>query len=282
MERRRKNDVMKLHLRRNQTVDFRACIGSGEAYHGVVQYENRTADTNAVTSKLLMRTSSKHLCSVLLLLMGVFSAASAQQIGAATDGLTIRTTSLPRAFARQDYRQQLQASGGVQPYRWQIDDGKLPDGITLRPDGWLEGNAKESGEFHITVTVIDGNKPPQERTQEFVLKVFVPLLAQWGRYPTIDVHRIEGSVKVSNQSEQDLDLTFVVLAVNEIGRATAIGYQRLTLRRDTAELELPFGEELPAGSYEIHVDVVGEVAAANSIYRAHLVGNEKLQIVQGP
>jgi hypothetical protein len=87
---------------------------------------------------------------------------------------------------------------------------------------------------------------------------------------------------VSNQTEQDFDLTVIMMAVNETGRATAIGYQRITLKKGTTSLELPFGENLPQGSYELNVDAVAEVAATNSIYRARLVPKEKFQLLQGP
>ncbi len=87
---------------------------------------------------------------------------------------------------------------------------------------------------------------------------------------------------VSNQTGQDFDLTVIMMAVNDIGRATAIGYQHFTLKKDTTSLEIPFGENLPRGSYELNVDAVAEVAATNSIYRARLVPNEKFQVQEGP
>ena len=90
------------------------------------------------------------------------------------------------------------------------------------------------------------------------------------------------SFTVSNQTEQDFDLTAIMMAVNEIGRATAIGYQRFTLKKDTSSLEIPFGEHLPQGLYELNVDAVAEVAATNSIYRARLVPKEKFQVQEGP
>ncbi len=73
-----------------------------------------------------------------------------------------------------------------------------------------------------------------------------------------------------------------MMAVNENGRATAIGYQRIPLKKNTLGLEIPFGENLPRGAYDLNVDAVGEVAATNSIYRARLVPNEKMQVQQGP
>ena len=87
---------------------------------------------------------------------------------------------------------------------------------------------------------------------------------------------------VSNQTEQDFDLTVIMVAVNETGRATAIGYQHFPLKKNTTSLEIPFGENLPQGTYEINVDAVAEVAATNSIYRARLVPKERFQVLQGP
>ena len=133
------------------------------------------------------------------------------------------------------------------------------------------------------MTVTDGGRPVAQRAQQLVLTVVAPLLAQWGRYPKVTGQRLEGSIIVSNQTEQDFDLTAaIVMAVNEIGRATAIGYQRVNLKKGTADLEIPFGENLPFGSYELDADAVAEVAATNSIYRARLVPKEGFQIQQGP
>jgi hypothetical protein len=89
-------------------------------------------------------------------------------------------------------------------------------------------------------------------------------------------------VKVSNQTGEDFDLTFVVLAVNDIGRATAIGYQHFNLKHETLDFEIPFGENLPPGGYVVNVDVVAEIAETNTIHRARLVTPGKLQMVQGP
>ena len=55
-----------------------------------------------------------------------------------------------------------------------------------------------------------------------------------------------------------------------------------TLKKDTTGMEIPFGENLPQGSYQLNVDAVAEVAATNSIYRARLVPNERFQMLEGP
>jgi hypothetical protein len=208
---------------------------------------------------------------------------SAAQQGAATgEPLVVQTTTLPKAYVRQPYEAHLQAHGGITPLRWEITDGTLPSGVVLGRDGILSGVPAETGEFRFTATVTDGGRPAAQRNQQLVMTVVAPLMAQWGRYPKVTGRRLEGSITVSNETGQDFDLTVVMMAVNEIGRATAIGYQRFTLKKDTTSLEIPFGDNLPKGSYELNVDAVAEVAATNSIYRTRLVPKEKFQMQEGP
>lgn len=219
----------------------------------------------------------------LLCYLCVLAGASPAQQGAATgEPLAVRTTSLPRAYLRQQYETRLEARGGITPLRWEITEGTTPAGIVLGRDGILSGTPTETGEFKFTVTVTDGGRPAVQRNQQLVLTVVAPLMAQWGRYPKVAGRRLEGSIIVSDQTEQDFDLTVIMMAVNENGRATAIGYQRIALKKNTTSLEIPFGENLPQGSYELNVDAVAEVASTNSIYRARLVPKERFQLLQGP
>jgi len=223
--------------------------------------------------------------TILLLFLGLLATRStsfAQQGAATGEPLVVRTTSLPKAYLRQQYETHLEARGGITPLRWEITEGAAPAGIVLGRDGVLSGAPTETGEFKFTVTVTDGGKPAVQRNQQLVLTVVAPLLAQWGRYPKVTGRRLEGSITVSNQTEQDFDLTVIMMAVNETGRATAIGYQRIALKKGTTSLEIPFGENLPQGSYELNVDAVAEVAATNSIYRARLVPKERFQMLEGP
>ena len=207
---------------------------------------------------------------------------AAQQGAATGQPLVIRTVTLPKAYLRQPYETRLQAEGGITPLKWELTGGDLPPGVMLQVDGILRGVPAQLGEFRFTLTVSDSGKPAVQRNQQLVLIVVAPLLAQWGRYPTVKGQRIEGSITVSNQTEQDFDLTVIVLAVADNGRATAIGYQHMPLKKDTAGLEIPFGDNLPHGAYQVNVDAVAEVAATNSIYRARLVPKEKLQVQPGP
>jgi hypothetical protein len=206
---------------------------------------------------------------------------AAQQGGAPVDPLTIRVDGLPNGFAGQRYEFQLLARGGGAPYKWEIKEGKLPAGIDFHSDGVLHGVPTEIGTFDFTVTVRDSSSPGYERQQKLTLVILAGLLLQWGRYPAVNEKRVEGSVLVSNQTDKDFDLTFIAVAVDVNGRATALGYQHFLMKQNTMSMEIPFGENLPPGSYQVNVDAVGE-SGTSTIFRARLVPKERLAIVGEP
>ena len=49
-----------------------------------------------------------------------------------------------------------QAGGGAPGYRWELAAGALPAGLTLQPDGSIDGFCTQPGEFRFTVQVTDG------------------------------------------------------------------------------------------------------------------------------
>lgn len=219
---------------------------------------------------------------IIFLVWSTALAVAGQQAAATGEPLSIRTVSLSKANLRQQYRYRVEAQGGIGPLKWQVTGGSLAPGLALGEDGILSGMPTRAGEFRFVVTVSDSGKPAHERSQELVLRVVTPLLAEWSEYPKIVGQRVEGAIKVSNETDRDFDLTVIILAVNEIGRATAVGYQHMTLQKETSELAIPFGENLPPGAYEVNVDVVAEAPAIDMIYRARLVTKEKLLVRQRP
>jgi hypothetical protein len=197
--------------------------------------------------------------------------------------LTIQNDSqLPDTFPHVNYQVHLIASGGVQPLHWHLEKGALPPGIKLDDSGVLHGEAEHGGEFQFTISVSDSGSPRQAVQKQFLIRVKSALSVNWKAPARVNGNRIEGSVAVSNASPDDMDLTFYVLAVAGNGRATAIGYQHFPLRRGATEMELPFGDTLPSGGYVVHVDVVGEVAPKNLIYREHMQTPGPLHITVGP
>lgn len=222
------------------------------------------------------------MVAAVVLVLAVMGTSPAQSGAATGEPLSVQTTTLPKGFLRQPYRFELKAQGGITPLKWEVSSGSLPRGVALSEEGFLSGIPAEAGQFSFVVTLRDSGKPAHQRNQALVLQVVAPLVVQWSRYPKVVGQRMECAIKVSNQTGQDFDFTVIVLAVNEIGRATALGYQHFTLSKDTIDFEIPFGENLSRGAYQVNVDAVGEVQATDTIYRARLVTGEKLQVQQGP
>lgn len=189
---------------------------------------------------------------------------------------------LPDAYPRMPYEFQFHARGGVPVLQWRVEKGALPPGMKLEDDGRLHGAPEHKGEFQFTVSVRDGSNPQQAVQKGFTLHVLSAFTLAWKVPAHVNGNRIEGSVGVSNATPEDIDLTFIVMAIAANGRATAIGYQHFVLARGTIGKELPFGETLPNGGYLVNVDAVGEVAAKNLIYRERLQPPSTLQVSVGP
>ena len=209
-------------------------------------------------------------------------AQGANQAAQSDNGLVIENDSeLPPTFPHGTYELRFRAQGGISALHWRLEKGVLPPGMKLEDNGLLHGQAEHTGEFRFTVSVTDG-RPQQAVQKEFVLRVTSALTLLWKAPARVNGNRIEGSVEVSNTTPNDMDLTYIVLAVAENGRATAIGYQHFMLLRSTVAKELPFGETLPPGGYVVHVDTVGEVAPKKLIYRERLQTPSALQVTVGP
>lgn len=196
--------------------------------------------------------------------------------------LALGAVTLPTASPHHQYKFQFQAHGGIPPVKYSLAGSALPTGMNLSEDGLLTGAPSSIGEFHFTVSVTDSSRPPQTATRAFVLRVVAPMLMQWKRYAKVSGNRVDGSVEVSNSTEDDFDFTFIVLAVAENGRATAIGYQHFPLKSGVDSFEIAFGDTLPKGLYVVHVDAVAEVPPKDAIYRARLQTKERLPVTVGP
>jgi hypothetical protein len=77
-------------------------------------------------------------------------------------------------------------------------------------------------------------------------------------------------VRVSNGSKDNYDVTVIVVAVNQFGKAFALRYEHLSLAPQTETPDLSFNSTLPLGSYTVHVDAVAEVPSKGEIYRQRL------------
>ena len=196
--------------------------------------------------------------------------------------LAIPDQSLPPLTSGIDFRAQLRATGGVPPYVWSVAGGDLPEGLTLSPEGCLCGRPVKPGTFTVNLKVEDSGHPAHSITRDFRATVGAALLLEWLDPPKVHDNRVDGSVQVSNGSQDTFDLTVIIVAVAENGRATAIGYEHRPLKPGDANIPIPFGNTLPHGAYVIHADAIAEIPARRNILRQRLQTPQPLQIVAGP
>ena len=217
------------------------------------------------------------VCITALLLLAAVADVSAQD---SKSTVSITTKELPAATLWNRYTFQLQADGGIEPYHWRVMIGSLPRGLELQDSGQIMGVVNQAGELDFLIQATD-RTGARSQPKKFTLAIEPPLRADWLKRSQVNGTRIDGSVKVTNASGRDFDLTFVVLAVNDTGRATAIGYQHFPLKKNTRDMELPFGDTLSTGNYVVNVDLVGEEPVSRTIFRTRLV-TPKQTIAQSP
>jgi len=210
------------------------------------------------------------------LLLGILAGVSAAQEVGALEIVTEKT--LPRAILTVSYEVRLAARGGMPPRSWELIAGALPPGLNLdRVSGTISGAPSALGLFRFAVEVSDSDNPADTRTREFTLAVISALTVEWKSPPAVTQDVIAGSVKVTNQTANDADMTMIVVAVNEVGKAFVLGYQQFILAAQDTIPQIPFGSTLPQGSYIIHVDVIAEVPETNAIHRARLQTSQPLE-----
>ncbi len=84
--------------------------------------------------------------------------------------LAIQTVSLPETSAERPYVQQLQATGGVQPYTWAVASGSLGAGLQLSADGRISGTPLTAGNNVFTVAVTDSAQQTVSRTLAIIVR----------------------------------------------------------------------------------------------------------------
>jgi len=182
--------------------------------------------------------------------------------------LQILTPALPAPVAGEKYDVRLRAIGGTPPYRWSTPEAPFPAGLSLDANsGRITGIPDSSDEFSVLVQVSDSANPPLTHTKLLVASEGAPLTVRWTVRPHINASNIAGAVRVTNGSHDAMDMTVIVMAVNENGRATALRYEHLNLPPGRETPDLNFDVALPIGQYVAHVDAVGEVPEKRAIYR---------------
>lgn len=221
-------------------------------------------------------------CGIILLLVGNCAAAQAQTpAGDPSSALQITLASPNTVVVGSKFTFPLAVSGGSLPYSWRQTGGQLPPGLKLHAhSGLISGVPTAPGEYHFTVAVTDGSIPALATQREVTITVTAALTIDWKLYPAVNGNAISGSVVVSNQTGHSLDLTVIVVAVNSIGRATALGYQHFIMGGQQAEQVIPFGSSPGPETYVIHADAVGHPKSGHYIFRARKQTAAPIQITE--
>jgi hypothetical protein len=180
---------------------------------------------------------------------------------------------LANGYLGQVYSYQLAPpQQGTAPWRFRSVRGSLPPGIALDPSGVLAGAPTAPGEFHFTLEATDSSPTPIAKTRNYVLTVPPPLTVAWTQPPQVTTGgAIAGELQVTNGTAGALDLTVIVVAVNTINKAFALGYQHFSVGAGSQRIS--FGSTLPRDSYVVHADAVAEDSQTGKIYRARLQTN---------
>ncbi len=173
---------------------------------------------------------------------------------------------LPDAVVQQPYSHQLEEPpAGAPPWAWHLASGTLPPGLTVNPDGTITGTPTAVGSFRWQMQATDSATTPAAVSYQVELAVRPQLEMQWDAQPSLDSDTIQGRVRVINHSQESLNLTVIVVAINEIGKAFALGYQHFDFAPGSQVID--FGSSLPRGSYLVHADAIGVSAtSAASLY----------------
>lgn len=116
---------------------------------------------------------------------------------------TLLAATLPRVPVNAAYpAQSLSTQGGLAPIGYAISGGALPPGMTLSPQGVLDGTPTQGGAFAFTVTASDASG--QSAVREFALEVAYTVSASGGSGGGIDP---VGAVLVTGNATASFTLT---------------------------------------------------------------------------
>jgi len=186
-------------------------------------------------------------------------------------GQALHIDALPAqtAILGQSFLLPLHVTGGTQPYSWQLVSGELPPGCKLNSHGGrIIGVPTTPGDYRFTVAVVDSSVPQLQAQSELTVHVIAGLAIDWKAPPKVQGNSISGSVVVYNQTSNDFDLTVVVVAVNEIGRATTLGYQHFKLPAQATSPIIPFASSPGLGTYSVRADAAAHRPGHHHSYRA--------------
>jgi Putative Ig domain len=172
----------------------------------------------------------------------------------------------------------LRSNGEVPSGQVTVVDGKLPPGLAISTNAHLYGTPTEAGRFTATLATRDSKG---EARYSLTLEVVSETISiSWKDAPQTDGDSISGSVVIDNRLPRPADLTVIIVAVNEINKAFALGYQHFPITPGKTVPTIKFGSTLPFGKYIVHADAVAEVPSNKAIHRTRVQTTIPIVLVQ--
>ncbi len=110
--------------------------------------------------------------------------------------LTVTTNTLPNGTNGLSYTQSLSATGGTSPVTWTVNSGALPAGLSLTPEGIIEGFPTTNGTSNFTVLATDSALPTAATdTQALSITIVAP------PPPTITTTSVANTTTGANYSQ---------------------------------------------------------------------------------
>ncbi len=185
------------------------------------------------------------------------------------------------AVVGQDYSLPVTVTGGIMPYTWTLVAGQLPPGLKLQQHkGAIVGMPTTAGTYHFTIAVADSSIPQLQLQRDFNIQVIEGMTLDWKDAPAAHGNKISGSAVITNQTGDDFVLTVIVVAVNEIGRATALGYQHFKLAAGASTPVIPFGSSPGLGTYYVRIDATAHRPGKKHIFRASKQTSDSIKLTQ--
>ena len=256
--------------------------GSAERNSGSWWWRNNWAArrTRGCTYNVRTVRSLSASCGFLLFLLATTCTALAQPSQSDPRSLEVVAQSPQTCVAGENLNFPIAAQGGFAPYTWRVE-GELPPGLKLHPHkGVISGVPTTPGEYHFKLTVTDSNVPHQQAQHEVTIMAIAGLTIDWKQIPQVEDNTISGSVVISNQTEHALEITEIVVAINSIGRATALGYQHFILAAKKSSSEIPFGSSPGLGTYTVRADAAAHRKSGHFIFRASKQTPDVLEVTQ--
>jgi len=97
------------------------------------------------------------------------------RITPASSAFAISTTALPSGITGAAYSASLAASGGAQPYIWDVNSGALPPGLSIDASGAIMGTPSADGSYAFTLRATDSAMPPRQATRALTIDIVDPL-----------------------------------------------------------------------------------------------------------